>query len=107
MTTQDQGHSKREPCAQQPADRQHAAQSPMGPAYQMVLSSLVELFRLDPARITPDARLADDLGVDSIDAVDLVDQVKRRTGCKLSAQEFKSVRTVADLAQAVERLIRT
>ncbi len=74
--------------------------------YEMIRSSLVELFRLDPARITPGARLADDLGVDSIDAVDLVDQVKRATGRKLSAQDFKSVRTVADLAQAVERLLR-
>jgi acyl carrier protein len=74
--------------------------------YEMIRSSLVELFRLDPARITPGARLADDLGVDSIDAVDLVDQFKRSTGRKLSAQDFRSVRTVADLAQAVERLMR-
>lgn len=102
MTTQDQGHSSEEPSAQQPPDPPSG-----GAAYQMVCSSLVELFRLDPARITPDARLADDLEIDSIDAVDLVDQVKRRTGYKLSAQDFKSVRTVADLAQAVERLIRT
>jgi acyl carrier protein len=76
-------------------------------AYEMIRSSLVELFRLDPARITPGARLADDLEIDSIDAVDLVDQVKRATGRKLSAQDFRSVRTVADLAQAVERLMRT
>ncbi len=74
--------------------------------YELIRSSLVELFRLDPARITPGARLADDLGVDSIDAVDLVDRVKRATGHKLSAQDFRSVRTVADLAQAVERLTR-
>ncbi|HUN73774.1 MAG TPA: acyl carrier protein [Steroidobacteraceae bacterium] len=86
MTIQDQGHSQE--------------------AYEMIRTSLVELFRLDPARITPEARLADDLEIDSIDAVDLVDQVKRRTGHKLSAQEFKSVRTVSDLAQVVERLIR-
>jgi acyl carrier protein len=108
MTTQDQSHAKQEPSAQQqPSDSRRTAQSPApGFAYQLVRSSLVELFRLDPARITPDARLADDLGVDSIDAVDLVDRVKRTTGHKLSAQDFKSVRTVADLAEAVERLIR-
>jgi len=78
-----------------------------GEVYEMIRASLVELFRLDPARITPGARLADDLEIDSIDAVDLVDQVKRSTGRKLSAQDFRSVRTVADLAQAVERLMRT
>jgi acyl carrier protein len=75
--------------------------------YRMIHSSLVELFRLDPARITPEARLADDLEIDSIDAVDLIDQVKRVTGHKVSAEDFRSVRTVSDLAQAVERLVRS
>jgi acyl carrier protein len=75
-------------------------------AYAMIRSALVELFRLDPARITPEARLADDLEIDSIDAVDLVDRFKRLTGRKMNAQDFKSVRTVSDLAHAVERLIR-
>jgi acyl carrier protein len=84
----------------------HLSEQSSEQVYEMIRGSLVELFRLDPARITPGARLADDLGVDSIDAVDLVDQVKRATGRKLSAQDFRSVRTVADLAQAVERLLR-
>jgi acyl carrier protein len=90
MTIQDQNH---------PQQRSEEV-------YEMIRASLVELFRLDPARITPEARLADDLEIDSIDAVDLVDQVKRTTGRKLSAQDFRAVRTVADLAHAVERLIR-
>jgi acyl carrier protein len=90
MTTPDQNHEER-----------HSDE-----VYEMIRASLVELFRLEPARIAPGARLADDLGLDSIDAVDLVDQVKRATGRKLSAQDFRSVRTVADLAQAVERLIQ-
>jgi acyl carrier protein len=74
-------------------------------AYTMIRSALVELFRLDPSRITPEARLADDLEIDSIDAVDLVEQVKRTTGRKVSAEDFKAVRTVSDLARVVERLL--
>jgi len=75
--------------------------------YQMIRSALIRLFRLDPARITPESRLADDLEIDSIDAVDLMDEVKRATGRKVGAEEFKSVRTVSDLAQVVERLTRS
>jgi len=74
--------------------------------YELVRSALVELFQLDPQRITPSARLADDLEIDSIDAVDLVDRIKRATGRKIGAEEFRSVRTVSDLAHAVERLVR-
>jgi len=71
-----------------------------------IREALVELFGLDPARITPDARLADDLEIDSIDAVDLVEHVRRTTGHKLSAEDFRAVRTVGDLVQAVGRLLR-
>ena len=84
-----------------PAELPNGAQ----PIYEMIRSTLVELFRLDPTRITPDARLADDLEIDSIDAVDLVEHVRRATGRKISAEEFRSVRTVADLTQAIERLV--
>ena len=80
-----------------PADAQRA--------FAMIRSALVELFRLDPARITPEARLADDLEIDSIDAVDLLEQVKRTTGRKVGAEDFKAVRTVSDLARVVERLL--
>jgi len=76
------------------------------PTYEIIRTSLVELFQLDPGRITPEARLGDDLEIDSIDAVDLVEHVKRLTGRKISAEEFRSVRTVSDLVQALERLVR-
>jgi acyl carrier protein len=75
--------------------------------YARVRSALVELFGLDPARITPEARLADDLDIDSIDAVDLAEHFKRTTGHKLSAEDFRAVRTVSDLVSAVQRLLRS
>lgn len=70
-----------------------------------VRAALVELFGVEPARITLEARLADDLEIDSIDAVDLMEHVKRTTGHKLSAEDFRSVRTVGDLVNAVHRLL--
>jgi acyl carrier protein len=74
--------------------------------HETIRSSLVELFELEPERITLDARLAEDLEIDSIDAVDLMDRLKRFTGKKLSAEDFRSVRTVGDLVLAIERLVR-
>jgi len=73
----------------------------------MIRASLVELFGLDPARITPEARLADDLEIDSIDAVDLIDHVRRATGRKITAEDFRAVRTVGDLTHAIERIVRS
>jgi len=66
---------------------------------------LVELFELPPEKITPQARLYDDLDIDSIDAVDLILKLKEVTGRKVQPQTFKHVRTVADVIAAIESLM--
>lgn len=63
--------------------------------------ALIELFELESERITPAANLYTDLEIDSIDAIDLIDHIKRRTGFKLAADDFRSVRTVQDVVDAV------
>jgi len=73
--------------------------------FSTLRSALVELFELDAERVTPEASLYEDLEIDSIDAVDLIDHIKRQTGRKLAAEEFKSVRSVGDVVEAVYRLL--
>lgn len=68
-------------------------------------ATLAELFELDPQRITLDARLSEDLEIDSIDAIDLMDRLRRQTGRKIPMESFRSVRTVRDLVQAIHRLL--
>ncbi|HHJ4328568.1 TPA: acyl carrier protein [Klebsiella pneumoniae] len=67
--------------------------------------ALVELFELEPERVTPEANLYQDLEIDSIDAVDLIDHIKRQTGKKIAAEQFKAVRTVGDVVEAVFQLV--
>ncbi len=66
---------------------------------------LVELFELDASDITLDAQLYDDLDIDSIDAVDLVVELKKMTGKKIKPEDFKTVRSVGDIVNAVEELL--
>lgn len=68
-------------------------------------STLIELFELDADRITPEARLYDDLEIDSIDAIDLLDRLRRQTGRKFTPESFRAVRTVGDLVDAIDRLV--
>lgn len=70
--------------------------------YSWIVKTLSETFEIDPARITPDARLYDDLDVDSIDAVDLMVKLKQHTGRRLAPEAFKSVRTVQDIVLAIQ-----
>ena len=73
--------------------------------FNTLRDALVELFELDPASISLQSNLYQDLEIDSIDAVDLIDHIKRQTGKKIAADEFKAVRTVNDVVEAVYRLV--
>ena len=68
---------------------------------------LENMFEIEPERITPDTNLYEDLEIDSIDAIDLLDQIKRQTGYKLQADDFRNVRTVDDVVQAVLKLYQS
>jgi acyl carrier protein len=73
---------------------------------EQIKAALSELFEIEPGRVTQDARLNEDLEIDSIDAVDLLDRLRRQTGRKISADDFRSVRTVGDLVTAVHTLVQ-
>jgi acyl carrier protein len=71
-----------------------------------VTSTLAELFEIEPEQVTLAASLNDDLEIDSIDAVDLLDRLRRQTGRKISAEDFRSVKTVGDLVEKVHALLQ-
>jgi acyl carrier protein len=65
---------------------------------------LVDLFEVPEEDITLEARLSEDLDLDSIDAVDLVVKLQELTGQRIKPDEFKSVRTVQDVVDRVYEL---
>ncbi|HEV7270501.1 acyl carrier protein [Pseudoxanthomonas sp.] len=74
--------------------------------FERIATILHDSFEIEPARITPEARLYDDLDIDSIDAVDLIVQLKPLLGRSLQPDAFKSVRTVQDIVDVLYGLIR-
>jgi acyl carrier protein len=73
--------------------------------FEHLRSVLVELFEIDADKITMEANLYQDLDIDSIDAVDLVLKLKEYTGQKIQPQQFKHVRTVGDVVDAVLEIL--
>ncbi|MEO7478496.1 MAG: acyl carrier protein [Lysobacteraceae bacterium] len=69
--------------------------------YQRIARILHESFDIDVARISPEARLRDDLDIDSIDAVELIVQLKPLFGGNLKPEAFRMVRTVSDVVDAL------
>lgn len=71
---------------------------------QILIETLVSLFEIDPSKIQLDTNLYEDLEIDSIDAIDLIDHIKRKTGYKLQAEDFRHVRTIGDVIAAVQKI---
>ena len=69
-----------------------------------VVAVLADEFELDRARLTSEARLFEDLDLDSIDAVDLVVRLQQQTGLKVKAEDFKMIRTLGDVVDVIARL---
>ncbi|MBI2255698.1 MAG: acyl carrier protein [Proteobacteria bacterium] len=68
-------------------------------------SYLEDMFEIPAEKITLQARLYEDLDLDSIDAVDLVVKLQELTGRKLKVDEFKSVRSVGDVIDRVHAVL--
>lgn len=73
--------------------------------YTKVVSLFEELFEIDPNDISLESNLYEELDIDSIDAVDLVIELRKLTGKKIQPDDFKSVRTVQDIVDQVDKLI--
>ena len=65
---------------------------------EAVNNALVNEMELDPAEIAPEKTFFDDLGLDSIDMVDLIIGLQRKFGISLREDdEIKKVRTLGDV----------
>lgn len=69
--------------------------------FGILKGALVELFEIDESKIARDSKIYDDLGIDSIDAVDLMLHIKKKTGYQMEASDFKSVKTLWDIVEIV------
>lgn len=68
--------------------------------------NLHEMFEVPVDRISLDARLYEDLDLDSLDAVDLAVHLQELTGRRITPAEFKTVRTVGDVVERIHALVR-
>ena len=67
---------------------------------------LEEEFEVDPQSINLDSLLYEDLDLDSIDAVDMIVYIQKKTKTKVKPEVFKSVRTVGDVVNVIDDLIQ-
>lgn len=70
--------------------------------FNMIKADLIEIFEIDESLITMDAKLMEDLGLDSIDGVDMMVRLQERTGKKITPEQFENVKTVKDVVNLID-----
>ncbi|MDB4974885.1 MAG: acyl carrier protein [Myxococcaceae bacterium] len=66
---------------------------------------LVTSFEIPEERVTLEARLMDDLELDSIDAIDMAVQIQEMTDVRVEEDELRKLRTVGDTVDLVAALL--
>jgi acyl carrier protein len=72
---------------------------------QQVNSVLMDGFEVDAQALKADAHLYYDLGIDSLDAIDMLVYIEEKLGKTVDATQFKGVRKVQDIYDVIERLM--
>jgi len=62
---------------------------------------LIEEFEIEEDEISPEANFFTDLGLDSLDAVDLIVNMDKMLGVALKAEDAQKIRTVNDFVELI------
>lgn len=74
--------------------------------YKRVTEYLATQFKIPSEKITPQAHLFKDLGMDSIDALDWFAAMESQLGLPIVESELKSIRTVKDVVDYAVRNLK-
>lgn len=73
--------------------------------FEKIRKILSESFEIDPAVVSMETRLFEDIDLDSIDAVDLAIKIQEITGKRIKPEDFRDIRSMRDVVLAVKRLL--
>lgn len=72
--------------------------------FERIKEMIVEELNVPAEKITMEAKLSEDLGADSIDAVELIMNIEDEFSIQVSDEEAQNIKTVGDLVNYVESL---
>ncbi len=73
---------------------------------EKIQAMLAEALNISVDKVTPDAKIVDDLGADSLDVVELLSQLEEEYGIIIPDDEAENLVTVSDVAKAIETLAK-
>ncbi len=71
--------------------------------FETIKEVMIDTLSCDEDKITLEASLADDLNIDSLDAVELVMALEEEFGVKIPDEELSTLKTVGDIVACIEK----
>ena len=68
---------------------------------EKVNAFLVDELEIDESKIEDEARLKEDLGIDSLEVVDVIVLVEEEFGFKMKREDFKDLKTYGEFCQFI------
>jgi len=72
--------------------------------FEIVKNALAVQLNLDPDIIRPESLISDDLGADSLDAVELIISLEEQLGISIDEMENDAIRTVDDVVRLIDSI---
>jgi len=74
--------------------------------FEKIRDSLASQFEVDPATITRDTDIMNDLGADSLDLVELIMSLEDEYGISVTDESVYEHKTVGEIADFIQSLIK-
>ncbi|HHU56613.1 MAG TPA: acyl carrier protein [Acholeplasmataceae bacterium] len=74
--------------------------------FEKIKAIIVNELGVDADQVTPEARLAEDLGADSLDAVELIMAIEEEFGIEVSDESAQKINQVKDIVEYVEKVVK-
>ena len=73
---------------------------------EKVQAMLADALSISVSKVTPDARIIEDLGADSLDVVELLSRLEDEYGVVIPDEDVENMKTVADVAATLEKIMK-
>ncbi|MBR2903558.1 MAG: acyl carrier protein [Clostridia bacterium] len=74
--------------------------------FEKVQELLADALNISAEKITPDSKIIDDLGADSLDVVELLGRLEDEYGIIIPDEDVEGLATVQDVANEIEKLTK-
>ena len=75
--------------------------------FKHISEILIKDFDCKPEIVTLNAKLVEDLDLDSIDAVDLIVRLQKIINVRVKPEDFKQISTLQDVVDAIEKIVNS